>query len=98
VGALAALLLHTVNKVAMKDLCKHLFSAKAIHQNILNSREKSKNIGSLNVLVSSGVCKMTTAENIAGSGLKLVHLKKIHSRDGEDGLMNTFTMKNCEVL
>lgn len=39
---------------------------------------------------------MATAENIAGSGLKLEHLKKIYLREREDGLQNTFTIKNSE--
>lgn len=37
---------------------------------------------------------MTTAQNIAGSGLCLAHLHKIHSMDGENGLRNIFVSKN----
>lgn len=39
---------------------------------------------------------MCTAENVAGSGLQLTHLKKIFQRDGEDGPFNTFISPNCE--
>ena len=41
----------------------------------------------------SGVIKLATAENIAGSGLNL-HLKLVWKRDGEDDLRNIFTAKN----
>ena len=36
---------------------------------------------------------MCFAENIAGSGLALGHLKTIFDRNGEDGLMCVFTSK-----
>lgn len=39
---------------------------------------------------------MGIAEKVAGSGLNLGHLQKIFERDGEDGLRNTFSCKNCE--
>ncbi|KAL4220167.1 hypothetical protein ACF0H5_020576 [Mactra antiquata] len=96
VWALSKLLQHAVSTLTMKDFCVYLFSPKAVFYNNLNSREKAKNISSLKVLVSSGICKMATAENIAGSGLNLDQLKKIYVRDGEDGLLNTFTMKNSQ--
>lgn len=51
--------------------------------------EKAKNIKSLQVLIGRGVVKMTTAENIAGSGLNLSHLRTIFKRHGEDGLRDT---------
>ena len=38
--------------------------------------------------------KRPTAENIAGSGLIVVHLRKIVLRKGEDGLMDIFTENN----
>ncbi|KAL4235710.1 rRNA-processing endoribonuclease [Mactra antiquata] len=96
VWALSTLLQHAVSTLTMKDFSVFLFSPKAVFYNNLNSREKAKNISSLKVLVSSGICKMATAENIAGSGLNLDQLKKIYVRDGEDGLLNTFTMKNSQ--
>ena len=37
------------------------------------------------------IMKMCFAENIAGSGLALGHLKTIFDRNGEDGLMCVFT-------
>jgi DNA polymerase III epsilon subunit-like protein len=78
------------------DFMPYTFSAKAVYNSQLCSREKAKNMPSLRVLVYNGVCKSTTAENIAGSGLNLQHLKCIFQREGEDGLRNTFIMKNCE--
>ena len=55
---------------------------------------KNRNVGSLHCLVASGVIKLATAENIAGSGLNLQHLKLVWQRDGEDGIRNIFTAKN----
>lgn len=46
---------------------------------------KTQNINSLHVLVASGVLKIAKAENIAGSGLNLQHLRLVWQRDGEDG-------------
>ncbi|KAL4238639.1 putative RING-H2 finger protein [Mactra antiquata] len=95
VRALSKLLQHAVSTLTMKDFSVFFFSPKAVFYNNLNSREKAKNISSLKVAVSSGICKMATAENIAGSGLNLDQLKKIYVGDPwEDGLLNTFTMKN----
>ncbi|XP_053385649.1 uncharacterized protein LOC128545990 [Mercenaria mercenaria] len=65
-------------------------------ERFLFHREKARNIRSLDVLISSSVCKAATAKNIAGSGLNLSRLQRIYSRDGEDGLQNTFTVKNSE--
>lgn len=50
----------------------------------------------LHPLIANGVMKMSTAENIAGSGLEYRHLKKIVERDGEDGLTDCFSAKNSE--
>ncbi|KAL4236605.1 hypothetical protein ACF0H5_004989 [Mactra antiquata] len=66
----------------MKDFSVFLFSPKAVFCNNLNSREKAKNFSSLKVLVSCGICKMATDENIDGSGLNLDQLKQIYVRDG----------------
>lgn len=49
---------------------------------------------SLYVLISKGIMKMCTVENVASSGLNLSHLKLIHKRKGEDGLHNVFQMQN----
>ena len=48
----------------------------------------------LSRLVAFGIMQTATAENIAGSGLNVQHLKKIYERSGEDGLRSTFTMTN----
>jgi hypothetical protein len=47
----------------------------------------------LNDLIGNYVLKMSMAENDAGSGLGLNHLKLIHKRSGEDGLRNIFCAK-----
>ncbi|CAC5426782.1 unnamed protein product [Mytilus coruscus] len=49
---------------------------------------KAKNLPSFHPLIASGVMKVTTAENIAGSGLNCAHLKLIYVRKGEDGLID----------
>ncbi|KAH3788231.1 hypothetical protein DPMN_166366 [Dreissena polymorpha] len=64
------------------------------HRSMVFNQEKAKNLPSLSRLISSGVCKMCTAENIAVSGLNMAHLQTIYRRSGEDGLRDIFTMKN----
>lgn len=81
-------------KVTDKHLQDFTFSPEAVKNQLAYNREKNKNIESLHPLIAAGVMKMTTAQNIAGSGLCLAHLHKIHSRDGEDGLRNIFVSKN----
>ena len=78
------------------NLMPFTFPAKAVYSSQLYSREKAKNMPSLRPLVYNSVCKTTTAEHIAGSGLNHQHLKCIYQREGEDGLRNIFIMKNCE--
>ena len=84
----------THSKLDIRGILPFSFAPLAVKQQLQFSAEKSKNIVSLHQLVAAGVMKMTTAENIAGSGLCIQHLQKIFSRDGEDGLRNTFTNKN----
>ena len=78
------------------DLMPFTFPAKAVYSSQLYSREKTKNMPSLRPLVFNSVCKTTTSEHIAGSGLNHQHLKCIYQREGEDGLRNIFVIKNCE--
>lgn len=83
-------------KLSKQEIIKFSFSPKAMYNSLMFNREKAKNIRSLDILISSGICKLATAENIAGSGLNFNHLQRIYSREGEDGLLNTFTVKNSE--
>lgn len=54
-------------------------------------KKKQKNLPTFNPLISKSVLKMDTADNVAGFGLQLTHLKKkIFQRDGDDELLNTF--------
>ncbi|XP_053381811.1 uncharacterized protein LOC128549276 [Mercenaria mercenaria] len=91
---LRKLLLFT--KLSIQEIIHFSFSPKAMLNSVVFHREKARNIRSRDVLISSSVCKAATAENIAGSGLNLSRLQRIYSRDGEDGLQNTFTVKNSE--
>ena len=86
----------TNTSLSSEELLKHSFHPKSVLSTLLFSREKSKNVGTLDILVAKGGCKRATAENIAGSGLQLCHLRTIYNREGEGGLMNTFTVKNSE--
>ena len=83
-------------EIDSKKMLDHSFGVNSVYNNMQFNREKTKNLPSLSVLVYSQVCKAPTADNIAGSGLQLRHLELIYKRDGEDGLTNTFMMKNCE--
>ena len=42
--------------------------------------------------------KAYAAENIAGSGLKLVYLTMLNNRGGEDAIRDVFILKNAEGL
>lgn len=75
---------------SLKDFIEHSFCLKAVHVNHKYLKEKASNLPSLNCLVSQGVCKMATGENIAGYGLNLNHLHLIFQRDG---LLNVFSRK-----
>lgn len=79
-----------------KEFMSHSFLPSAVANNLLFNSAKSENIESLNVLMYRGICKRPTAENIAGSGLKLCHLRVIYKRSGEDGLRDVLTSKNSE--
>lgn len=72
------------------------FTPVAILQNMHYNAAKASNISSLDPVVSKGIMKRPTAENIAGSGLNIHHLQVIYNRSGEDGLKDTFTAKNSE--
>ncbi|XP_060565928.1 LOW QUALITY PROTEIN: uncharacterized protein LOC132724962 [Ruditapes philippinarum] len=96
VHALGSLISHL--DVDNKTVLTQSFSVSAVCKNMLFNKEKAKNLPSLSVLLYKSICKAPTAENIAGSGLSLnlQHLEAIYKRDGEDGLTNTFIMKNSE--
>jgi DNA polymerase III epsilon subunit-like protein len=72
------------------------YSPMTVYLNQNFYKERNKNMPSLTQLVGNSVMKTATAENIAGSGLQLKHLRIICKRNGEDGLYNTFTAKNRE--
>ena len=76
-----------------EDCVKHSYASNCHFLQEDFNLAKARNVGSLHYLVASGVIKLATAENIAGSGLNL-HLKLVWKRDGEDDLRNIFTAKN----
>lgn len=78
------------------ELTIHSFPPTAVQNQVRITNEKENYLISLHFLVRKGVLKMGLAGKVAGSGLNLGHLKKIFERDGEDGLPNTFSCKNCE--
>ena len=96
VTSLGKLLTHT--GLATADIMKHSYPPSAVYNSLLFSEAKSNNINSLLPLVFNGVMKRPTAENIAGSGLKLNDLRKIFERSGEDGLRDIFVCANSEGL
>ena len=80
--------------ITSEQLFKYSYQTNShlIQENFIKA--KSKNLPSFHPLIASGVMKMTTAENIAGSGLSCVHLKLIYVRKGEDGLLDVLMSKN----
>ncbi|WAR24671.1 LOW QUALITY PROTEIN: hypothetical protein MAR_038340 [Mya arenaria] len=74
VKRLASLVSKVVNDHGDKSVLENSFPAKAAYFSFLS--ERAKNMPSLSRLVASGVMKSATAENIAGSGLNVPHLKK----------------------
>ena len=89
-------LYNACENVTVKEFLAHSFCLKAVYFNQCFLKSKAKHLPSLNTLVANGVCKAATAENIAGSGLNLGHLRTIFGRDGQDGLLNVFQGKNSE--
>ena len=79
-----------------ETLMAHSFSQGDVHDTLLFNIQKARNIRSLDTFVCRGIMKRPTAENIAGSGLNLQHLKLIHQRSGEDGIRDVFTARNCD--
>lgn len=88
-------LLHR-KEVKRNILLLNSFSLLAVCRAFMFAREKSKNIRSLEVLISQRILKRPTVENVAGSGLTLQHLRTIYKRNGEVGLRSTFTQKNVD--
>ena len=78
-GVALAQLIDFIN-IPQKDLLLHSFNPSAVANPMCFLDEKALNLSSLDLLVSTCVCKRHTAENIAGSGLKLAHLKLVFSR------------------
>lgn len=64
--------------------------------NFILMQKKAKNYTSYIHLVNKKVITKSMAEKIAGSGLQLCHLEIIYKRGGEDGLRNSFQLKNEE--
>ncbi|XP_045215031.2 uncharacterized protein LOC123565087 [Mercenaria mercenaria] len=89
---------HLLKLCEVSDLLNFSFSPVAVKNSLLFNCEKSKNLRSFDPLISKGICKRPTAENIAGSGLNVEHLKVYIRRSGEDGLRDTFTAVNCDGL
>lgn len=92
VVCLAELLIFVLQSVDNSSLLGKSFTPLDVKHSILFNKEK-KNLPSLSVLVSSSVMEISTAENIASSGLIYDHLYMIYKRIGEDGLLNVYTMK-----
>ncbi|CAG2241477.1 unnamed protein product [Mytilus edulis] len=81
-----------VSKELLLKLCYNS-NSHLLQENFIKA--KAKNLLSFHPLIASGVMKMTTAENIAGSGLNCAHLKLIYTRKGEDGLIDVLMSKNA---
>ena len=77
-----------------EELKRFSFAPKEVVNSINFLDAKASNFTSLHPLIAAGVCKTLTAENIAGSGLHMRHLRKIYERKGHEGLRATFTAKN----
>ncbi|XP_033724552.1 uncharacterized protein LOC117314595 [Pecten maximus] len=82
--------------LSRSDLLSFSFSPHSVLCQLDYNTEKAKNYSSLASLVDRKILSKCMAEKIAGSGLTLYHLQAIMRRDGEDGLRNTFLLKNNE--
>lgn len=96
VKALGSLTVNACKHLTTSNILDFSFSLKSVFHAQMFNDAKAKNIQSLNELVVRGVCKPFMAEKIAGSGLNIHHLRQIFERKGEDGLRNTFTVRNSE--
>ena len=84
VKCLASLVSKVVTEHGDKQVQENSLPAKAAYFNLLSSKARAKNMHGLSRLVAFGIMQTATAENIAGSGLNVQHLKKIYERSGED--------------
>jgi len=82
-----------VDLVEHSTLLSSSFAPIAIIQNMHFNANKCFNMRSLDPLLSKGIIKRPTAENIAGSGLNIRYLEVIYKRSGEDGLRDTFVLE-----
>lgn len=94
VAALAELLVHL--KVTPSELVKMTFPSEECHLQNIFLQEKAKNIASYHPLIAKGIMKTSLAENVAGSGLSVAHLRLIYKRNSNDGLLFAFTGKNSK--
>ena len=89
------------NAIADVSALQALFVKHGIKPlNLWNSNKwtlsKNINIKSLCPLITKGIMKAPTTQNIAGSGLNILHLKVISEREGADGLYHVFSVPNSD--
>lgn len=91
--ALASLL-----KLQPLDLVKFSFPPMDIFYQFEFTANKLKYEASFNAIVQKLVIKKGLAENIAGSGLSLSHLRLLYKRKQSDGIRDVFVSKNSVGL
>jgi hypothetical protein len=72
------------------DFIKRCYPSKDDHYQQIFKDNKEKNFPHFGPLIGKGVLKNSMAENIAGSGLSVLHLKCIYKRKHKNGLQDTF--------
>lgn len=77
--------------VSTSRIYKHSFTTTSVCQSIEYCAQKSKNRSTLHGLIP--VVSQHTIDKMAGSGLKLEHLKLAHARDPISGLFNVLSEK-----
>ncbi|ELU14671.1 hypothetical protein CAPTEDRAFT_186863 [Capitella teleta] len=81
-------------EVGKQVLEAYSFSPSDVVMKNRHEDTKLHNLPSLRGLITAGVCGVKVAETIAGSGLNLHHLQKIHERGRDEALRNIFSAKN----
>ena len=80
---------------SLTDFKKHSYNTKCnfLQEEFISC--KSMNMASLRILIGKKIMNSCTIENTAASELNIEHLKLIFKINGEDGLVDVFSMKNC---
>ncbi|ELU00841.1 hypothetical protein CAPTEDRAFT_105458 [Capitella teleta] len=87
--------LMTTLGITPNDIQGQSFTPHDVVQRMNYLSVRNQNLPSLSPLIEEGVCSMSLAEKLAGSGLQMQDLLGIYRQQGIEGLMATITAENA---